>query len=112
MVYAAAWLSTRLDLEVLSFGRSGEAPPHSCKLEMCGPHLFYDVTLDGGWIFVFASLMDRGDPPQSLLSVADGPDGWRTVCRLITACERNKVRCLERPLQIGNGGPNSFVIGD
>jgi hypothetical protein len=77
---------------------------------MCGPHLFYDVTLDGGWLFVSAQLMDRSDPPQSLLSVADGPEGWQTLCRLVEALERNKIKSLERPIEAGEGR-HGFVTG-
>jgi hypothetical protein len=58
-VYAAAWLSNRFDLEVLNFGRAGNAPPQSCKLEMLGRFLAYDVTLDGNRIFIYAQVMDR-----------------------------------------------------
>jgi hypothetical protein len=111
-VYAAAWLSNRFDLEVLSFGRAGDAPSQSCKLEMCGPFLAYDITLDSTWIFVSASVMDRSDPPQRLATFPDVRQGWQDTCKLITALERNKVRSLEVPLEIGDGGPNSFVIGD
>jgi hypothetical protein len=111
-VYSAAWLSNRFDLEVLTFGRAGDAPPHSTKLEMCGPFLAYDITLDSTWIFVSASVMDRSDPPERLAVFPDGRQGWQDTCRQITALERCKIRCLERPLEIGDGGPNSFVIGD
>ena len=33
-------------------------------------------------------LLDRADPPESLASFVDGPDGWKQVCSI--------VRCLER----------------
>ena len=109
-VYAAAWLSTRFDLEVLNFGRAGDAPPSSCKLEMAGTFLFYDLTLDGGFIFISAQVMDQGDPPELLISFPDGPQGWMDTCSLISALERNNVRSLERPIEAGTG-KNGFVIG-
>jgi len=113
MVQAAAWLANLLDLEVLTFGRAGLAPAHSCKLEIAGAHLLYDVTLDGGWIHFAVAAMDRGDPAEHLMSVADNPESWQTLCRFIAALERSGVRSLQpRPLRIGTeSGPNSWVIG-
>ena len=73
MVFAGAWLSDKFDLEVLSFGRESLAPKDSCKLEMSGRYLAYDVTLDGGWIFLSVAVMDRGDPPETLLSLPITP---------------------------------------
>ena len=111
MVHAACWSADRLDLEILSIGRAGDAPPHSCKLEMCGPFLFYDITLDGGWIFLSAQLMDRGDPPESLASFGDGPDGWRQVCSIVRCLEREQIKSLAKPIELGGGsGPNGWVI--
>ena len=101
MAKAGAWLSNLLDLEVLGCGRAGDAPAHSCKLEMSGRFLAYDITLDGGWIFLSVAVMDRADPPESLLTIADNAENWRTVCQLITALERSAIRQLQpRPLEI------------
>jgi hypothetical protein len=110
-VYAAAWLSTKFELEVLSFGRASDASPQSCKLQMVGRFLAYDLTLDGGFVFISASVMDRSDPPELLISFPDGPQGWIDTCQLISALERNNIRSLERPIEAGTG-PGGFVIGD
>jgi hypothetical protein len=111
MVKAGAWLSNLLDLEVLGCGRAGDAPAQSCKLELSGQFLAYDITLDGGWIFLSVAVMDRGDPPESLLSLADNAENWRTICQLVAALERSAIRELQpRPLEIGPPGPNCWVI--
>ena len=110
MIYAGAWLSTRFDLKVLSFGRAGDAPPQSCKLELVGDFLAFEIVLDGGFIFISAQVCDRGDPPELLVSFPDGPQGWQDTCALISALERNNVRSLERPIEAGTG-KNGFVIG-
>ena len=113
MVFAGAWLSNRFELEVLSFGRAGDAPEHSCKLEMVGDFLAFDITLDGSWIFVSAQPCDSGDAPELLVTFPDNATGWQDTCRLISALIRNQIESLStRPLEIGHGGPNSFVIGD
>jgi hypothetical protein len=113
LIYAGAWLSNRFDLEVMSCGRSADAPLESLKLEMCGRFLAYDLTLDGDWIFVSAQPMDKGDPLELLLRIEDSLENWRTVVKLISACEHNRIKALfPRPLEIGGTGPNSFVIGD
>ena len=109
MVRVGAWLSHEFDLEILSCGRAGNAPQHSCKLELCGRHLLFDLTVDGSWLFTSVALLDRADPPESLLSVADGADGWETTRKLVAALEYNEIRSLTRPLEIGNG-PDGFVI--
>ena len=77
MAKAGAWPSNLLDLEVLGL-RSEQATPraHSCKLEMSGRFLAYDITLDGGWIFLSVAVMDRADAPESLLTIADNAENW------------------------------------
>ena len=108
-VYAAAWLSRTCGLEVQSFGRSATAPKHSCLLEMTGRHLAYSILLDGGWVFLSASLMDKADPPEFLFSMADGLEGWQTTCRVIAAMERSGLKSLERPFHVGSDeGPGAF----
>jgi hypothetical protein len=110
-VYAAAWLARTCGLEVESFGRTGLARKDTCLLEMSGKHLAYTVLLDGGWIFIGAQEMDRGDA-QVLVTVADGPEGWQTTCRLISTLERSGLRSLVRPFQVGgDSGPGAFVFG-
>ena len=112
MVRCAAMLSIRHDLDVASFGRSGDAPPQSCKLEMTGRHLLYDVTLDGGWLWLGVALLDKGDPPELLANFPDGPEGFKDVSQIIQAFEREGIRSLEKPIELGGGsGPNGWVIG-
>jgi hypothetical protein len=111
MVQSAAWMSYRLDLEVLTFGRAGDAPKDSCLLQMTGRFLAYNVLLDGGWIFLSAQLMDKADPPESLASFADGPDGWKQVCAIVRGLERDQIKSLAKPIELGGGsGPNGWVI--
>ena len=54
-VRVAAWLLNEFDLEILSFGRAGLARKGSCKLEICGRYLLFDLTLDCAFIFVSAT---------------------------------------------------------
>jgi hypothetical protein len=111
--HAGAWLSNRLDLEVMSCGRSADDPTESLRLEMAGRFLAYDITLDGGFVSVSAQPMDKGDPPEMLLKVGDTLPEWRTMCKLMTALKRNQIKTLlPRPLEIGGSGPDAFVIGD
>jgi hypothetical protein len=114
MVTAAVWLGERLGMVVLSIGREALARRDSCTLVATGKWLAFHITLDGGWIWLSAQLMDQGDEPAALLTVGDGSQGWRTICRLIAALERNKIKTLgPRPLEIqdGPGGINTWVIG-
>ena len=94
-----------------NFGRASFAPKYSCKLVMTGRHLLYDITLDGGWIFLSLSLMDKGDAPESLVHFADGRQGWQDLAQLISALERHNVKSLERPILIGNPDcPDGYAI--
>jgi hypothetical protein len=108
-VTAAAWMSHTLGLEVLSFGRPAVSKHYACKLELTGRFLLYDITLDHDWLNFSVALLDRADPPEELFHVADGPQGWQDVCRVVAAMERSGLRSLVRPFHVGSeSGPNSF----
>jgi hypothetical protein len=73
--------------------------------------LAYNVLLDGGWIFLSAEILDRADPPESLASFADGPDGWKQVSAIVRCLERDQIKSLTKPIELGGGeGPNAWVI--
>jgi hypothetical protein len=56
--------------------------------------------------------MDEGGEPQLLVTLADGPDGFRELCKIVRLLEREEVRSLDRPIELGDGsGSNSYVIG-
>ena len=111
LINCGAWLSNHLDLEVMGCGQSGADRPEAIRLELAGKFLAYHLTLDQGCVSLSAQLMDQGDQPELLLKVGDTLPEWRTVCKLISALERNQIKALSpKPLEIGNGGPNSFVI--
>jgi hypothetical protein len=82
-----------------------------CVMELTGKHLAYRIALRGGWIWLSAQLMDKGDQPEPLVNVGDGEAGWRTISKLIEGLERSGCRSLQRPIEIGEGGPNAWVIG-
>jgi hypothetical protein len=109
LIRSGAFLSNLLDLEVMGCGRAGLAPRDSCKLELAGRWLFYDVTLDGGFVFLRIALMDKAEEPELILSVGDRPQNWRVICKLIAALERNQIQSLERSIEAGLG-PSGFVI--
>lgn len=110
MVRAGAWCENTLGTEVLSIGRSADNSIEDCVMAICGRWLAYRIALRGGWIWLFASLMDSADKPELLLNVGDGETGWKTICQLIAALERNQVKSLERPIEAGEGR-DEFVIG-
>jgi hypothetical protein len=112
MVYAGAWCSHTLGLEVMSIGRSVEdnIKGEDYVLEMRGRFVAYRITLRGGWVSLYAAEMDAPEEFQLLINVGDGAEGWRTIARLIAALERYQVRSLAKPIEIGESGPNSWVI--
>jgi hypothetical protein len=112
MVFAGAWFQQTLAMEVITIGRAADNLTEDCLMEVGGRWLFFRIALRGGWVWLSVCLMDEGDEPQLLLNVGDGPEGWRTICRLVAALERNQIKSLEpRPLEIGeSGSPDSWVI--
>jgi hypothetical protein len=112
LVQCAAYLAHEFGVETLSMGREGLDRKDSCTAEMYGRHLLYVIKLDGGFVFLSACPMDRGDVPEQLLSVGDGPRGWDTLTKLAARLERHRIKALQpRPLEIGPSGPLGFVIG-
>jgi hypothetical protein len=108
MVHVACWLTDRLDIEVLSIGRSAHGV-EDCVLEVVGTWLAYRIALRGGWVWLSASLADSGDEPEALANFADGKQEWRQVCSLIRALERHKIRSLQRPIEAGSG-PSGWLL--
>jgi hypothetical protein len=115
MVRAALWFEDRLGLETLNIGREALQRRDSCTLQTCGRYLFYSITIDGGFVFLDVSPMDRAiGASERLLTIGDTKQGWFDLCRLVQALERNQIRDVKvRPLEIGeSGNRDSWVIGD
>lgn len=111
MIRAALWFDETLGMEILFIGRDG-LERIDCRLEVSGRHLSYAIVIDGGYIFVRAQPMDSIEPLELLFSIGDCRDGWRTVARFVAALERSGITSLkERPIELGEPGPGSFVIG-
>ena len=111
MVRCAVWSERCLGVETLAIGRGGHDRADSCTLELAGAHLFYVVVIDGTFVFFFARSMDNVAPLDKLLTVGDGPQGWRTVTKLLTALEHSQITSLQpRPLELGEMDSNGFVI--
>ena len=57
--------------------------------------------------------MDTGEPLDTLVTVGDCPDGWRTIARLVEALEQSGIKSLkERPIQLGEpGSSDCWAIG-
>jgi hypothetical protein len=110
MIHAGAWLSARLNLEIVNFDSLDNT---ACTLELSGDFLAFHIQLnDCGWISLSAQLLDKPDPPDFLCRYPDEPRGWYDCCRLIRAFVRSQVKSLERPLEIGIGGPDGGYVID
>jgi hypothetical protein len=104
MVYAGAWCSHTLGLEVMSIGRSPEDNFNAldCVLEMSGRFLAYRITLRGGWALLYAVEMDSPGKFELLINVADGEAGWqKTICPLIKALEKSGSGHFNDRLKLG-----------
>ena len=111
MVRCAVFCDDTLGMEILSIGRGGFDPQESCTLQVCGRQLVYSILIDGGFIFVSAQAMDLIEPPEMLFSIGDTTDGWQTTCRFVRTLERSGITSLQpRPLEIGEGGRDSWII--
>jgi hypothetical protein len=68
--------------------------------------------VNGSWVTTKLSLLDRPEPPETVLIAADGDLGWKRTFSVIRALEREEVKSLEKPISLGGGsGPNGYVIG-
>ena len=113
LVKLALMVEERLGLEVLSLGANELVPRAACVGEFCGKLLLYTVAIDAELIYLLTSPMDTGDQLELILSVADTPENWKVVFRLLRALEWSGLSVLApRPLSIGPpaGGPDSFVL--
>ena len=113
MVFAGAWCGHTLGLEIMAIGRSAEDNDkgEDLVLEMTGRFLAYRITLRGGWVWLYAAEMDFPENFELLINVGDGEAGWRkTICPLIKSLERSGCRSLQRPIEIGESGPDSWCI--
>ena len=113
MLRLALWCDQTLGLEILSVGRCSGLERYECALEMTGKYLAYSIVLDGGFIFVSSpQSMDLGEEPlEPLFSIGDTSEGWPIVCRFLAALERSGLTSLkEKPIQIGSGGKDSWLI--
>jgi hypothetical protein len=110
MVRCALWLEKQLGVEILSIGRGGLDRENSCTLQGSGKNLAYTIVLDGGLVFVYAQLLNVCGDSEFLIRVGDTVENWKLICRIVGALERNSIRSLERPIEVGEGGPNSWII--
>ena len=111
MIRLVVWLEDQHHMELISLGRSA-AVEEDCVLEICGRWLLYCVALRAGEVRLAASLADAVSAPETLLRGRVDEFGWQTVHRLIAAMERNEIRSLCRPIEIGEPGTSDcWVIG-
>jgi hypothetical protein len=61
--------------------------------------------------FLRAQFADSPEPPVLLCHLPDTGNGWEIIRTVMRALETHDIKSLELPIQLGEGGPNSFVIG-
>jgi hypothetical protein len=62
-------------------------------------------------VWLYAAEMDSPEKCELLINVADGEAGWqKTICPLIKALEKSGCRSLQRPIEVGESGPDAWVI--
>ncbi len=108
MVHCALWCESQLGLEILDIARGALDPKDSCTLQASGKYLLYAIVLDGGWVSLKVALLDRGEEPELILTTADGRQGWLQICSLVRLFEREEVKSLVKPIELGGG---RVVIG-
>ena len=110
MIQCAAHLEANYGLETEFCGRRGLDREQSSTLEMTSKFLAYHVLLDGGWVFVRLQLMDEAKEPELIVTVADNPDNWLSIYKLMRSLEEHEGKSLKRPIQVGEIGPDGFAI--
>ena len=110
MIKCAAYLENNYGLDTEFIGRRGLDRVDSFTLEMTGKFLAYHVQIDGGWVNLRLQLMDEAKVPELIVTVADGPPGWKKINNLMRRLEEEEIKSLQRPIQIGDIGPDGLVI--
>ena len=109
VIRAGAWLEVQLGMEVVSIWRSVD-DLENCVLVVHAKYRGFRIALHGDWIRVSSKVLDRADQDWDfLLQVGEDQEGWKSVCQLLRALERQKVKSLDRPIQAGLI-PNGFTI--
>jgi hypothetical protein len=111
LVGTSFWLERTTGVETISLGHSA-FDRSECEMELVG-RFSYWVSLRGGWVWISVREMDNAtDDPNIFFNLGDTAAGWVTVRKFIAALERSGLTSLkERPIRIGESGPDSFVIG-
>ena len=110
MVQCGRHLEENYGLETQFLGRRGLDRPESFRLEMTGKFLAYYVQIDGGWVNLRLQLMDSGEEPELIVTVADGPPGWKRIYHLMCRLEEEEIKSLQKPIRIGEIGSDGIVI--
>jgi hypothetical protein len=97
MAKVACWLEDVAGITVEFIGRNALDRYSTRTLRASGKHLAFEVLIDGGWLWISACPMDSGSQ-ERLMTVGDGPSGWRACCKLLLALERAEVSSLSRPI--------------
>ncbi len=82
----------------------------SWTLEFSGKHLGYQIQHDNTALFLRLREMDGGEEWDCVLSLLDTVKSWETIYDLVSKLEQHEVKSLQRPIEIGSGGPNSYLI--
>ena len=110
MLRSGLWLNSVCGLEVLSVGRSATGK-EDCAMEIVGSQLLIRAALQGGWIWLSAASLDEGESTEPICNFPDSPQGWSDLRRLVANLERSGIKSLKtRPIQIGDEGPNAYLI--
>jgi hypothetical protein len=99
-----AWLEDSLKMEIHSIGRNGLDPEDSITLEVFGKHLYFAIVVADDKLTLLAQELDSPNLPQVLVSLPDNIEGFRTLSRLLRSFERNEVKSLQRPIEVGEAG--------
>ena len=110
IIEAGAWLGNEFGMEAIACGR-GAVADEDCVLEICGRFFAYHIALRGVEVRLSAMPMDTAPALEMLLRAPDSRAGWETIRRLCAALEEHEIKSLERPIEVGPPGPDSFVIG-
>jgi hypothetical protein len=113
MINAGAALEHEFEnLIVVSIGCPAEGAEGEYEMQIYGAQLAFRINLRAAGLTLGAALMDSAEAGWDLLlrTTDDGP-GWNTARRLAASLERNGVKSLQRPIQVGEvGDPDAWVI--
>ena len=111
LLQCLAFAEAELCMECLSIGRGADDYVNDLVGEVAGKGIFFRLCLRGIVVDPYAQSMDRVEPLSLLVTVGSDVSGFQIIGRLLRQFQQSNLQNLDqRPIQLGDIGPDGFAI--